>query len=69
MTTATSHFHDLGITISAGDIPEDQMSAVIAELSSTMDRLMKSVSERHGVELNAWVSYDGRRDCSREHTR
>ena len=68
--TTTRHLHDLGISISAGDLEPMQIEA----LRSILEREVQALVERVNVETYplmgtkvGWhVSYDGRNECMGE---
>jgi hypothetical protein len=74
------HVHDLGITISAGDVPADLMlplrSALHQAAQAAVESWLKEADlavddatlERLGaVEVHAYISYDGTRECDQPH--
>jgi hypothetical protein len=66
-TTEAIHKHDLGITISAGDLEPEQLAA----MRRILEREVQALVERVNVETYAltgttvgwFVSYDGSREC------
>jgi hypothetical protein len=63
----TTHRHDLGITISVGDLEPMQLAAMRRILEREVQRLVERVNvETHAVTGTAtgwYVSYDGSREC------
>jgi hypothetical protein len=64
MTTETTHLHDLGITISAGDLTPEQMEAVRLVLRVQVQALVERINNEIGETKVGWsTTYDGSREC------
>ena len=71
MTTDTRCLHDLGITISAGDLEDAQLDAMREILEREVQALVERVNvETHLLVGNAsvgwYVSYNGVAECRRD---
>ena len=65
MTTETTrHLHDLGITISAGDLDPETLAKVRLYLQVQVQRLVEQTNIEIGETKVGWsVTYDGNREC------
>lgn len=68
MTTETmNHLHDLGITISAGDLEAGQLAEIRrileAEVQALVERVNSQTAALTGSMVDWYVSYDGSRKC------
>jgi hypothetical protein len=65
--TTTTHRHDLGITISAGDLEVEQLAAMRRilerEVQALVERVNVETSALTGMKVGWFVSYDGSREC------
>jgi len=66
-TTAATHRHDLGITISVGDLEPEQLAAFRRILEREVQTLVERVNVETyavaGTKVGWYVSYDGSREC------
>jgi hypothetical protein len=62
-----SHVHDLGITVSIGDLEPSQLREMRAILEAEMQALVERVNAKTaaltGQTVDWYVSYDGSREC------
>jgi hypothetical protein len=62
-----AHLHDLGITISVGDLDPMQLVVLRSVLSEEIAELVRRVNAETasltGQEIDWRVSYDGSREC------
>ncbi len=67
ITEKPVHRHDLGITISAGDLEAGQLAALRAilerEVGALVERVNAETAAVTGTEVGWYVSYDGSREC------
>ncbi len=61
------HTHDLGLTISAGDVPAEKMAELVARLLDATNAMVAEFNATSDVRIDAYVSFDGRRDCDLPH--
>jgi hypothetical protein len=66
-TTEAKHYHDLGITISVGDLEPEQLAAMRIVLETGVQALVKRVNDETSAltgQTVGWaVTYDGSREC------
>lgn len=75
-TETTTHRHDLGITISAAEVPADLMPYLRAGLRQAIESAIEDwtkdsdldidddmLARLGAISIDAFVSYDGSREC------
>jgi len=66
-TETTTHLHDLGITISIGDLEAVQLREMREILEAEMRALVYRVNAKTaaltGQSVTFWTSYDGASEC------
>lgn len=70
-TATTNHKHDLGITVSIGDLEPDQLRVLrrilFDAVSAAVDGVNDATFALTGEKAYAYVSYDGLRECGEHH--
>lgn len=64
---AETHVHDFGMTISAGDVPADRFADLVARLYEASQKMVEEFNATSDIHVDAYVSYDGRRECDLQH--